>query len=227
MPDTSPTPLCDRAAWGRRTLGRYATLFWDFDGVIKDSVSVKSDAFERLFAPFGAEVATRVRAHHERNGGMSRYEKLPLYLQWAGQDPSESELARYCQLFSAAVRRAVIDSPWVPGAREYLEANHWRQSCVLLTATPQDEIEAVLTALEIRSFFRAVYGAPTAKADAIASVLTRGRCSPSEALFIGDSEPDYRAAMLAGVGFLLRRTPLNADLQRAHRGLQCEDFAHG
>ena len=35
------------------------TIFWDFDGVIKDSVSVKSDAFEELFLPFGSDVAKK------------------------------------------------------------------------------------------------------------------------------------------------------------------------
>ena len=121
-------------------LRRYTLLFWDFDGVIKDSVAVKTDAFERLFAPFGAEVAARVRAHHESNGGMSRYAKLPLYLRWAGRSGSEAEVSRYCELFSAAVQQAVIDSPWVPGVREYLRANHERQGFVLVTATPQAEM---------------------------------------------------------------------------------------
>ena len=36
------------------------TIFWDFDGVIKDSVSVKSDAFEELFLPFGSDVAKKL-----------------------------------------------------------------------------------------------------------------------------------------------------------------------
>ncbi|MBD75016.1 MAG: haloacid dehalogenase, partial [Rickettsiales bacterium] len=35
-------------------------IFWDFDGVIKESVSVKSDAFEKLFQPFGIEIAKKV-----------------------------------------------------------------------------------------------------------------------------------------------------------------------
>ena len=62
------------------------TIFWDFDGVIKDSVVVKSDAFEQLFLPFGDEVAISVREHHEANGGMNRFEKLPIYLKWAGEE---------------------------------------------------------------------------------------------------------------------------------------------
>ncbi len=208
-------------------LQRYATLFWDFDGVIKDSVAVKAQAFEQLFAPFGAEVAERVRRHHERNGGMSRYEKLPLYLRWAGRQDSSAEVTRYCELFSAAVRQAVIDSPWVPGAREYLQRNHARQGCVLLSATPQAEMQSILAALDILSWFREVHGAPTSKIEAIGSVLARWRCAPADALVIGDSDSDYAAARATGVEFLLRRTTLNQHLQREHAGLQCEDFTNG
>ena len=59
-------------------------LFWDFDGVIKDSVDVKTCAFVSLFKNFGSEVLNQVVEHHEANGGVSRFEKMPLYLDWAG-----------------------------------------------------------------------------------------------------------------------------------------------
>jgi len=208
-------------------LRRYATLFWDFDGVIKDSVAVKSAAFEHLFAPFGADVAARVRLHHERNGGMSRYQKLPLYLQWAGQRASPADVARYCELFSAAVQQAVIDSPWVPGAREYLLANHARQAFVLVSATPCAEMEHILQVLELHGCFREVHGAPTSKMQAIQSVLARWSCPAADAILIGDADSDYAAATATGIHFLLRRTALNQSLQRQHCGLQCEDFTDG
>jgi phosphoglycolate phosphatase-like HAD superfamily hydrolase len=208
-------------------LRRYATLFWDFDGVIKDSVAVKSDAYEHLFAPFGLKVAARVREHHERNGGISRFEKIPLYLSWAGREASEAEASSYCEQFSAAVRQAVIDSPWVPGAREYLQANHAQQCLFLVTGTPQAEIEDILAALGLTPCFREVHGAPTSKSDAIELVLARWNCAPADSLLIGDSDSDYAAASTAGVQFLLRRTALNRQLQRKHVGLQCEDFLHG
>ena len=60
----------------------FKVVFWDFDGVIKDSVGVKSDAFESIFLPFGRDVAAKVREHHEKNGGVSRHKKIPLYLAW-------------------------------------------------------------------------------------------------------------------------------------------------
>ena len=206
---------------------RYATLFWDFDGVIKESVNVKTQAFVELFKPFGAAVAARVRDHHEHHGGLSRFEKIPLYLEWAGQTATADEVARYCDRFSAAVRESVIGSAWVPGAREYLEANCARQRFVLISATPQAEMEEIVQALGASHWFREIHGAPTPKRDAIESVLLKWKCAPAGALVIGDSTADYKAAKAAGVEFLLRRTPLNLDLQQLHRGLQCEDFLHG
>jgi phosphoglycolate phosphatase-like HAD superfamily hydrolase len=211
-----------RAAAPCALIRLYTTVFWDFDGVIKESLAVKADAFERLFAPFGAAVAMRVRSHHEHHGGLSRYEKLPLYLEWAGQESSAAEVARYCELFSAAVCQRVIDCEWVPGAREYLQANYTRQTSMLVTGTPQTEIEGILDALGITHWFREVHGAPVAKADAICSVLARSPRAP--AILIGDSASDYAATQAAGIDFLLRRTGFNRELQQAYRGPQCDDF---
>src|SRR5437773_2146653 len=90
---------------GAAVLSGYPVVLWDFDGVIKESVSVKSDAFARLFEPFGAEIAARVRRHHEMNTGMSRFEKIPLYLSWAGEQAEPETVARYCARFADAVKQ--------------------------------------------------------------------------------------------------------------------------
>jgi len=206
-------------------LQRYAVLFWDFDGVIKDSVGVKGAAFEQLFAPFGTDVASRVRRHHEQHGGVSRYEKLRLYLDWAGESSSDAEVERYCELFSAAVRQAVIDSEWVPGARDYLDANHDRQTLILLSATPQQELEGIVAAVGGAHWFRAIHGAPVAKADAIVRSLAELRRASADALLIGDSDSDHDAATKTGIAFLLRRTAFNTALQRRHSGPACAHFA--
>jgi phosphoglycolate phosphatase-like HAD superfamily hydrolase len=53
-------------------------------------------------------------------------------------------------------------------------------------------------------------------------VLTR-EC-PRPALLIGDSASDRSAAQAAGIDFMLRRTPLNGELQRACDCPQFDDF---
>jgi phosphoglycolate phosphatase-like HAD superfamily hydrolase len=208
-------------------LQRFDVLFWDFDGVIKESVAVKTEAFGKLFESFGEALVERVRRHHEANSGISRLVKIPLYMQWAGAPGGAIEVEHYCEQFSRLVRQSVLDSAWVRGVHEYLQSNYHRQRFALVTATPQIEIEGILEALQISPWFREVSGAPVTKAEAIESVLGRWHCVPSTGLFIGDSEADYQAACETGVQFLLRRTPLNQKLQQRYRGPQCNDFCHG
>ena len=199
-------------------------IFWDFDGVVKDSLDIKSLAFENLFLPFGPEIARRVRNHHERNGGVSRFEKIPLYLKWAGQPKCPLQVKEFCDRFSNSVQQGVIDAPWVPGVREYLLENYTKQHFVLVTATPQEEIEQILDALYISHCFREVYGAPTNKAIAIAAVLDQQKCPPIRSLMIGDAETDRQAALFNSVPFLLRRTPLNLALQNSYSGPMFDDL---
>jgi phosphoglycolate phosphatase-like HAD superfamily hydrolase len=210
-----------------RRLRAYRLILWDFDGVIKESVEIKTRAYAELFAPFGAEISARVRAHHEQNGGISRFEKIPLYLSWSGQPATPTQVQRYCEQFAAAVRQAVVDAPWVPGAREYLQKHLAQQHFVLISATPQGEIEDIVRATGLAGCFADVHGAPMSKADAIGGALMRWECPAAGALVIGDSQSDYSAAQRTGVDFLLRRTAFNASVQRAYAGPQCENFLDG
>jgi phosphoglycolate phosphatase-like HAD superfamily hydrolase len=200
-------------------------IFWDFDGVIKESLDVKSRAFETLFMPYGAEIAERVRNHHESNGGLSRFIKIPLYLSWAGLPTSEVEVERFCARFSELVLQSVIDSPWVGGVRDYLERCHEHQYFVLLTATPKEEIKVIINRLGISSCFREVFGAPTEKSECIAGIIRQRDGARERMLVIGDSENDMKAARDNRIPFLLRRTPYNGSLQAAHRGPMFETLA--
>jgi phosphoglycolate phosphatase-like HAD superfamily hydrolase len=201
-----------------------AIVFWDFDGVIKDSVDVKTEAFERLFSVYGQGIAARVKTHHEKNGGVSRYEKIPLYLTWVGLPCDQGHVDQFCSHFSDAVLDAVVDSPWVPGVQEYLLDHCELQYFVLVTATPQHEIESILDKLGIAHCFRQVHGAPTDKNDAIAAVLRAQRIDVADVLMIGDSETDLLAANANQIPFLLRRTRINRSLQSSYRGPQFEDL---
>ena len=94
--------MIDRTVYNFLSAKKY--IFWDFDGVIKESVEVKSDAFEQLFKSFGSKVAKKIRSHHEKNGGISRFDKLPIYLSWAGQDYSQTMVDMYSEKFSKLVK---------------------------------------------------------------------------------------------------------------------------
>lgn len=209
----------------RTVLVDAALVFWDFDGVIKESLEIKAQCFERLFLPFGELVATRVRSHHDAHGGMSRFDKVPLYLHWAGQPVTPERVQDYCDRFGAEVRQSVIDSPWVPGVESYLRGNCDRQTFVLVSATPQGELLEIVEALSLRSCFRGVQGAPTRKATAIATSLADLHIPADRCLMVGDAEADVEAARVNGVPFLLRATQHNSVLQKQLPGRVLSDFS--
>ncbi len=210
--------------WPGKLVEKFKIVFWDFDGVIKDSVSVKSLGYAKLFAPFGKEVVERVNQHHEVHGGVSRFEKIPLYLSWAGLSPDLAKVQEYCVQFSRLVQQAVIDSPWVPGVHEFLKTHHKRQCFILITGTPQEEIEQILQALELFPYFKEVHGAPKEKSVMIKDALKRFDFQSDQALVVGDSGTDFEAARENNVAFLLRRTPLNHELQKKFKGPSFENL---
>jgi beta-phosphoglucomutase-like phosphatase (HAD superfamily) len=79
-------------------------FFFDFDGVILDSVNVKSEAFATLFREFGADIEEKVVAYHLRYGGVSRVEKFRYYYRELLMQPlDDAELKRLCARFSELV----------------------------------------------------------------------------------------------------------------------------
>lgn len=207
-------------------LQAFDALFWDFDGVIKESVDVKTQAYEQLFTSFGAQVSARVSKHHEANGGMSRFDKLPIYLEWAGLRPTVNTIHEYSEKFGHAVIQKVIDSPWVSGVERVLHKRRQHQIFVLVSATPQAELEFILKELGLTQNFAAIYGAPVKKSDAIAEILRLKKLTPERCLMIGDATADMAAAEANQVPFLLRRHASNTAVFADYDGPHIEDFSN-
>lgn len=202
----------------------YPYIFLDFDGVIKESVEIKSEVFESLFLKFGDKIARRIRRHHEQNGGLSRYEKLPLYLRWAGQVGSEDQVVEWSDLFSSMVKQRVVDADWVPGVIDFLNQKVGRAKMFIVTATPQQEIEEIVQEIGLASYFSAVIGAPLGKSQAIKSLVSRFSISSEDAVMFGDTYSDLEAAKANQVNFILRRTSLNLRLQGELACPMIDDF---
>ena len=199
-------------------------IFWDFDGVIKDSVQAKSEAFGNLFAQFGNELSRRVIEHHESNGGISRFEKIPIYLGWSGVRVTPEITKDYLDKFSKLVKNKVIESNWVPGVLEVIQNRKINESSFIITATPQDEIEEIINKLELTPFFQKIIGAPTMKSDAVKNTLETFCLNAHEAILIGDSISDFQAAKNNNITFVLRKTTLNIGLQKKLDCIMIDDF---
>ena len=195
----------------QKLLENKKVIFWDFDGVIKDSVSVKTKAFSILFEKYGREIQEKVVSYHLENGGVSRFDKVKyFYSHFLSETISKTKLNEICARFGEIVLQGVIDSPWVPGAEEYLRSNPYNQKFIIVTGTPQKEIEYIVEKLDLMDVFVSIHGTPSEKQEIVKKYIEQNSSGNDDLLLIGDSRADYEAAILNNISFVLRRTEDNA-----------------
>ena len=103
-------------------INRKKLLVFDFDGVIADSVEVKTDAFAELYKSYGKEIEQKVINHHRNHGGMSRFEKFQHYhTEFLKKSVNENEVSQLSEEFSKLVVDKVISSPEIKGANTFLK----------------------------------------------------------------------------------------------------------
>lgn len=178
-------------------------IVFDFDGVILQSVDIKTRAFEALFASEAPEARARIVGYHLANGGISRFEKFRYAYHEVLRRPLPPEEEKALgDRFNALVEEAVSVCPWVPGAREFLEARHRRLPLFVASGTPQAELRRIVERRALAGFFRGVYGTPDKKDAILRAVASALPCEPRDLLMVGDARNDYDAARAVGAAFL-------------------------
>ena len=98
-------------------------IFFDFDGVLVESVEIKNHAFRDLYVEHGADVVKKVLAHHMEHGGISRVVKIRhCHLELFCIDQADEGLSKLAAQFAEAVEELVSACPAVKGAIEMLTA---------------------------------------------------------------------------------------------------------
>ena len=187
-------------------------VIFDFDGVLLESIDVKTRAFKKLFSGESPEAQKKIVDYHLRNGGVSRYEKFRfIYSDILKRPLDEKQFNALCAQFAALVVDEVIASPWVPGAKQFLERNARRYEFFIASGTPEEEINRIVDLVGIRRFFKEVLGSPRKKEALLKAILEKHGLQSAECVFVGDAENDWRAAREMKMPFVWRRTgPLEA-----------------
>jgi phosphoglycolate phosphatase-like HAD superfamily hydrolase len=177
-------------------------IIFDFDGVICDSVNIKTQAFASMYKEFGDDVVTKVIDYHLEHGGISRYEKFRHYhKEFLGLSLSEEELEKMGKTFSDIAFQKVIDSPYLPGVLEFIQKSSTFASLFICTGTPETEINLILKEKGLRKYFTSVYGSPKTKTEIIKEIMNTYDFLPHQLEFYGDAMTDYHAAKNTSVKF--------------------------
>jgi phosphoglycolate phosphatase len=179
-------------------------IIFDFDGVILESMDIKTRAFAELFAEYPEHVDNIVKLHLEY-GGVSRFEKFKMiYRDFLKMPINDEELQRLGLRFSELVLEEVLRCPFVPGAYEFVERYSNNYSLFVASGTPEGELIAIVKSKNLSPFFRGVHGSPTTKATIIKRIIRENGLRPGEVVFIGDALSDYRASSETSVHFIGR-----------------------
>lgn len=186
-------------------------LVLDFDGVVIESNAVKTEAFRDVFARF-PEHCEAMMAYHKSHVSVTRFAKFDQLLERLGRPGDMTLRAEIAADFSRRTLERMMTVPFVPGAEAFLLEMTARLPVYLASVTPAEDLEVILDQRGLRRWFRDVYGCPPwTKADAVRDVLRREECLPDDALLLGDSAGDQRAAAETGVEFLARDSGLPFD----------------
>jgi phosphoglycolate phosphatase-like HAD superfamily hydrolase len=181
-------------------------VVFDFDGVVLESVDIKTTAFRRLAAPHGDDAARRLVDYHLEHGGISRFEKLRwFHREVLGSELSDERCAQLGDEFSALVLDEVLRCAFVPGARELLDRLAADGAALFVASgTPEDELRDIVARRGLEGCFRGVYGSPARKAQIVRRILGAEGLEADEVLFVGDAMTDHHGAREAGVPFVGR-----------------------
>jgi len=188
-----------RTAWPR-------AIFFDFDGVLAESVALKEQAFRDLFAPYGADIVEQVIELHRASGAISRVIKIDrIHRDLLGKPLDEAELAEWAARYVAAVEARVVQCPEVPGTTALLDAQSERARLFVVSGTPEEELQRIVTARGWDCYFSGVYGSPRLKAEIVRAALSAFDLAAADCVFIGDTFTDRDAAVETGLAFVGRR----------------------
>jgi len=183
-------------------------IIFDFDGVIAESVDIKTNAFAYLFREYPDEIIKKIVKFHLDNGGLSRFEKFKIiYRDFLKKNLSKEEEKRLGKEFGEFCYKEVVICSYVKGAKEFLEKNYNNYMFFIVSGTPHNEMNEIVDARQLRKYFKEVLGAPESKSELINKILKKYNLKNTEVVFIGDSPTDYKGAEEANIKFIARVAP--------------------
>ena len=202
----------------------YNYFIFDFDGIIKESVDEKRKSFCKLFSKYQFAIPL-IEKHHLQNCGISRYEKIPLYLKYCGLEPTPEIVASYIDKFSNLVTRLVIYSDWVPGVLSFLDSINNKENIFIVSATPEKELIEISKKINLKIPINNFFGSPKSKFENINNFIDKENLK--KYIFFGDAISDSLAAKEFSIDFAYRNYALNFNQVPEYYTYIFQDFKNG
>jgi len=178
-------------------------VIFDFDGVLVESVDIKTKAFVRLFEKEGAEIVNKVVEYHLANGGVSRFKKFEyIYEELLKRQITDEIRMELGNKFADLVIQNILDAPLISGVQEFLENYSGNMDLYIVSGTPDDELKYIIENKHMSKYFKGVFGSPATKGFLIKHILSTRSYKNEHVVFIGDAITDLNGALEANISFI-------------------------
>ncbi|MCI8972732.1 MAG: HAD family hydrolase [Lachnospiraceae bacterium] len=203
-------------------------IVFDFDGVILESAQIKTETFADVVKDYPKEQADAFVAYHITHMGISRHVKFQYFIEEILKQPYSAEIEqKLANRFSEIAFSRIMECPFVPGAKAFLERNYKRYEMYIASGTPQEELGQIVEGRNLSQYFKKIYGTPMKKEEIVEDICRTYGYQKEEMVFVGDASTDKNAAKNTGLLFIGRNTEDNKEafqdvLHRVDNLLQME-----
>ena len=185
-------------------------VYFDFDGVILDTIDTKNRAFFILFKNnFVSNFAEMAYEYHINNLGVSRYNKFRyIYENILHAELNDKIIAdldiQLNKLILAEIYKLKVSKDFLDFI---LKIRLKGLECNIITATPYDEIIQILNYFNITFFFKKVYSSSfRSKSEILYDLLDHVN---NNFVYFGDTQEDFIAASSNSMRFILKKNSFN------------------
>lgn len=171
-------------------------IIFDFDGVILDSVPIKTEGYRILFKDYPNELIEEMVQYHKLNGGISRYKKIKYFFnELLNQDISEDEVLNYANRYSEITKEELTNPKYIiEDAVNFIKQNYTKYNMHIASGADENDLKYICKKLNLTKYFLSIHGSPTIKSEIVKTILESNNYRKNDTILIGDSINDYEAA---------------------------------
>jgi phosphoglycolate phosphatase-like HAD superfamily hydrolase len=202
----------------------YKVVLWDFDGVIMDSMPIRSLGFQKVLENYPQEQVEELLKFHEINGGLSRYVKFRYFFEKIRQEHiTDSQIKDLADEFSGVMLKLLINEKLlISDSLNYIKNNWEKQEMHIVSGSDEKELNLICLMLNLSTYFTTIHGSPTIKNTLVHEITDRKGYYLDDYILVGDSINDFDAAMHNGIDFC----GYNNSTLRSKSANYIEKFSH-
>ncbi len=178
-------------------------VIFDFDGTLVDSNAIKRACFFEVarHLPGSDGLLNEILADPEAGDRYAVFEQFVSRHPTAGRGSADAK--GLASRYTALCETRIVQAPEIAGASEVIGTlKKAGLYLAISSATPQTTLLRIVAARGMSDFFEEVLGTPEDKRSHIEQVLHHTGRTPSNIVYVGDSEMDQQAALTTDCHFI-------------------------